>query len=278
MNASSQSQHACPRTPCSARTHTGAPCRGRALPGRPFCHFHDPERADALATSRSRGGAAARRRFRRQLAPHQITHLLGELLLNVLRNPEGIDTDRLTRLTSLARIWFQSVRLPQGAVPVSAPPSAPSIAARRRPAARFATEIEAALADLLPGDTLPSERSPAAPGDSDHCMSPASDRQGHQQALDTTRTRTSGKKKNADPAGTEAVRAGTVPPPAAEAAGLAAGSRTRRVHDLQAQPKTASLRALGREESAGRRTGRQPEPYGRGASLRPPGRGRVRRR
>jgi hypothetical protein len=278
MNAESRSQSTGPRVPCSARTHAGAPCRGRALPGRPFCHFHDPVRAEALAASRTRGGAAPRRRFRRRLAPHQITHLLGELLLHALQNPDGIDVERLTHLNSLARIWFQSVRLPREPAPASSSPSALPIPARSRPAARLATEIEAALADLLPGTTTSLEECPAGSGHKDHALSPATDLPGHQQVPDTTRTRRLATEETAHPAGLEAVRAGVSPPLAAEPSGHPAGSRTRLEHDLQARAKTVSRRSPDQEASTGRRTGRQPEPYGRGASVHPPSRGRLRRR
>src|SRR5215211_6611309 len=41
---------------CGAPTKRGTPCAAFALPGRDRCISHDPERAEALAAARSRGG------------------------------------------------------------------------------------------------------------------------------------------------------------------------------------------------------------------------------
>jgi hypothetical protein len=41
---------------CSATTKAGKPCQAPALPGRPFCFHHDPERAVERADAKRRGG------------------------------------------------------------------------------------------------------------------------------------------------------------------------------------------------------------------------------
>ena len=41
---------------CAGIRKDGAPCRAAALPGRPFCLAHDPERQEALRASREQGG------------------------------------------------------------------------------------------------------------------------------------------------------------------------------------------------------------------------------
>jgi hypothetical protein len=44
------------KRPCGAPTKRGTPCAAFALPGRDRCISHDPERAEALAAARSKGG------------------------------------------------------------------------------------------------------------------------------------------------------------------------------------------------------------------------------
>ena len=46
---------------CTATTKRGGACRSFALPERPYCVMHDPERAAAVAAARARGGTAAAR-------------------------------------------------------------------------------------------------------------------------------------------------------------------------------------------------------------------------
>jgi len=43
---------------CNALTKAGRPCRGRVLPGRPYCMSHDPEHADQRAEGQRKGGEA----------------------------------------------------------------------------------------------------------------------------------------------------------------------------------------------------------------------------
>jgi hypothetical protein len=45
---------------CQATTKGGSPCRARALPGKPFCLFHDPDRQADLKKAQARGGRANR--------------------------------------------------------------------------------------------------------------------------------------------------------------------------------------------------------------------------
>ena len=51
---------------CVASTKRGGACRSFALPGRPYCVVHDPERAVDIAEARTRGGVAAARLRRLQ--------------------------------------------------------------------------------------------------------------------------------------------------------------------------------------------------------------------
>ena len=44
---------------CTATTNGGNACRSFALPGRPYCVMHDPEKATAIAAARARGGTVA---------------------------------------------------------------------------------------------------------------------------------------------------------------------------------------------------------------------------
>ncbi len=43
---------------CNAFTKAGRPCKGRLLPGRPYCMSHDPEHADQRAEGQRKGGEA----------------------------------------------------------------------------------------------------------------------------------------------------------------------------------------------------------------------------
>ncbi len=43
---------------CNALTKAGRPCKGRVLPGRPYCMSHDPEHADQRAEGQRKGGEA----------------------------------------------------------------------------------------------------------------------------------------------------------------------------------------------------------------------------
>jgi hypothetical protein len=44
---------------CEAQTKRAAPCAAFALPGRPWCISHDPERHADMRAARAKGGAAA---------------------------------------------------------------------------------------------------------------------------------------------------------------------------------------------------------------------------
>mgnify|MGYP001577788517 CR=1 FL=1 len=62
MDDHNATSHEQPR--CAAATKSGQPCRGRPLPGRPFCLSHDPSLAAERDAARQKGGrnraAAAR--------------------------------------------------------------------------------------------------------------------------------------------------------------------------------------------------------------------------
>lgn len=44
---------------CQGTTKNGRPCRSFALPGRPWCFAHDPERAGEREAARAKGGQVA---------------------------------------------------------------------------------------------------------------------------------------------------------------------------------------------------------------------------
>jgi hypothetical protein len=44
------------QAPCAATRRDGALCRAPALPDRPFCFAHDPDRQEAQRAARERGG------------------------------------------------------------------------------------------------------------------------------------------------------------------------------------------------------------------------------
>src|SRR6266849_2323242 len=89
----------------------GAPCAARPLPDSSFCLFHDPDHQQALAASRSKGGATPRRLLR--LLDHvHVAELLGELFIDALNNPDAIDTHRLQALTALSRALLKAVGTP----------------------------------------------------------------------------------------------------------------------------------------------------------------------
>jgi hypothetical protein len=103
-------------TPCCAFIKSnGAPCAARPLLNSPFCLFHDPAHQQPLAASRSKGGAAPRRRLRRfpRLLDHvHVAELLGELFIDALNNPDAIDPHRLRALTALSRVLLKAVGTP----------------------------------------------------------------------------------------------------------------------------------------------------------------------
>ena len=102
-------------TRCACTKPDGDPCAARALPNSAFCLFHDPAHAQTLAQSRSKGGAAPRRRLRRfpRLLDHvHVAELLGELFIDALNDPEAIDTHRLQALTALSRVLLKAVGTP----------------------------------------------------------------------------------------------------------------------------------------------------------------------
>jgi hypothetical protein len=43
---------------CEGQTKGGTRCKARCQPGKAYCFFHDPERAEARAEARSKGGKA----------------------------------------------------------------------------------------------------------------------------------------------------------------------------------------------------------------------------
>src|SRR6266852_7247137 len=93
----------------------GEPCAAHPLPDSDFCLFHDPAHQQALAESRSKGGAAPRRRTRRfpRLLDHvHVAELLGELFVDALNHTDVSDTKRLQTLTNLSRVLLKAVGTP----------------------------------------------------------------------------------------------------------------------------------------------------------------------
>jgi hypothetical protein len=104
-----------PATRCNFIKPDGAPCAAHPLPNSDFCLFHDPDHRHALTESRSKGGAAPRRRLRRfpRLLDHMhVAELLGELFIDSLNDPAAIDTHRLQALTALSRVLLKAVGTP----------------------------------------------------------------------------------------------------------------------------------------------------------------------
>ena len=56
-----QSAASTPRHGCQATTKSGAACRAFALPGRPFCLTHDPERRADATAARVKGAGVSNR-------------------------------------------------------------------------------------------------------------------------------------------------------------------------------------------------------------------------
>ena len=56
-----QSAASTPRHGCQATTKSGAACRAFALPGRPFCLTHDPERREDATAARAKGAGVSNR-------------------------------------------------------------------------------------------------------------------------------------------------------------------------------------------------------------------------
>lgn len=77
---------------CPSLTTKGTPCKGKPLPGRPYCLAHDPESAGARATGSRRGGEAranAKRAAKQwatigeQVTPDQLPAILRACLFSV---------------------------------------------------------------------------------------------------------------------------------------------------------------------------------------------------
>jgi hypothetical protein len=85
-----------PQQPCTARTKRGEPCRAFALPRRPTCAVHDPQRAAAVQAARSRGGQvrALQRRRRKLDTPRALVQFTGMLIHDVLDGSRDIDVVR----------------------------------------------------------------------------------------------------------------------------------------------------------------------------------------
>ncbi len=77
---------------CNAPTKAGRSCKGRLLPGRPWCMSHDPEHADQRAEGQRKGGEAranARRAAKawatigEQVTPDQLPSILRACMFSV---------------------------------------------------------------------------------------------------------------------------------------------------------------------------------------------------
>jgi hypothetical protein len=128
-------------TCCTATTRTGSPCRARPLPGRPFCLFHDPERALTLARAHRHGGAAPRRCLR----PAALTHRLALFLNEARLYPDVLSLRHLQAILRLTRRWQRALQDP-----------AVSPARRRR----LAAQVDALLVASSTSDTCPTPKDP----------------------------------------------------------------------------------------------------------------------
>src|SRR5712692_7654553 len=134
----------------------GAPCAAHPLPNSAFCLFHDPHHQQALAESRSKGGATPRRRTRRfpRLLDHvHIAERLGELFVEALNHTDVSDTKRLQTLTNLSRVLLTAVGTPPTFLIHSdrrepAPPPGPLL----RVSPPLPPEVEALLETEPPAD------------------------------------------------------------------------------------------------------------------------------
>lgn len=92
---------------CPGMTKDGVPCSAQVLPGRTFCHWHDPERQDAAQASRRRGGLAKATKVRARKLLQQsagMSDVQAQLLLALedVRNGE-LDPSVATAMATLAR-------------------------------------------------------------------------------------------------------------------------------------------------------------------------------
>src|SRR6266702_7523770 len=145
----------------------GEPCAARPLPNSDFCLFHDPDHQQALAQSRSKGGATPRRRTRRfpRLLDHvHVAELLGELFIDALNHTDVADTKRLQTLANLSRVLLTAVGTPPTFL-IHSDRREPSPAARHllRVYPPLAPEVEALLAAEPPAE---SGTQPPAPAES----------------------------------------------------------------------------------------------------------------
>lgn len=77
---------------CSSITKAGKPCKGKPLPGRPYCMTHDPEQAERRLEGNRKGGEAranARRAAKQwaaigeQMDPENLPAILRACMLSV---------------------------------------------------------------------------------------------------------------------------------------------------------------------------------------------------
>ena len=95
---------------CNALTKVGRPCKGRVLPGRPYCMSHDPEHADQRAEGQRKGGEAranARRAAKawatigEQITPDQLPAILRACMFSVKTG--ALEPAQATAIAGLAR-------------------------------------------------------------------------------------------------------------------------------------------------------------------------------
>jgi hypothetical protein len=100
---------------CTALKKDGAPCGAAALPGEPFCPFHDPARAHSFHEGRRKGGQAPRRLRRLPiiLDHMHIAELLSEQLIHAANHPDSFDPRRLQALTAASRALLKTVGVPK---------------------------------------------------------------------------------------------------------------------------------------------------------------------
>lgn len=97
---------------CSATTKAGTPCRGRALPGSPYCLAHAPERQTTLAEARRKGGrgkASAARARRELLAAgamdaEMVLAAVGVAMRRLLAG--RVEASVVSAMATASRAWF----------------------------------------------------------------------------------------------------------------------------------------------------------------------------